>query len=911
MSTFNHDRWREISPYLDHALSLSAEERCAWLESFRSERPELADFLQDLLTEHGALAQERFLEGKASNFPSAEFAAGRSIGAYKLISAIGHGGMGSVWLAERYDGRFERRVAVKFLNFALAAKGAERFTREGRILGQLADPHIAELIDAGVTSNGEPYLVLEHVNGAPIDEYCDDRGLDVVARVQLFLDVLSAVSRAHASLIVHRDIKPSNVLVRNDGQVKLLDFGVAKLLSDDGNSAIPSALTVEDGGAMTPQFAAPEQITRGPITTATDIYALGVLLYVLLTGQHPAGACTRSTADLVKAIVDTEPPSVSDIVAKTSTEFDVRDVAQRRASTPDKLRRVLRGDLDTIVRKVLKKNPQERYSSVTAFADDLRRYLKHEAISARPDTVAYRTGKFIRRNRISVALGALSVAASIAAVAEISVQAHAARTQRDFAFRQLGRAEQLNQLNSFLLTDAAPSNAPITVNHLLGRAELMVNKENYADHPADHVELLISIGEQYLARGDTQESKRVLQQAYELSKKLAEPSVRAHAACALAVPLDESGQHAQAEALFQEGFRELPNNSAATLDRISCLTDGSEVALGNDSTTEAVSRSLQALQALDESPVHSDNLRLTVLSDLAAAYTFSGQSAKALPLYEQTAALLSKLGYDETRTAVGLFESWAFAFVMSGRLFDAEKIFRRALDLTRGKDLEDAASAELLLKYSNVLYELARFKEAQLYGERALEKAKNMGDQVTIEQAMLTLARIYREERDFNQSQAMLDQAEPLLRRDLPPGHYAFGKLAGDRALLAASRGDFTAALRLNSEALSIMEAGIKAGRQGWVASYLADRSGFELALHEPEKAYEDIEKVFATPGMRSGTISAPDARLSLARARALQALGRTTEAQAAARTAIGEFEQTVGPDYPGLREARGIAAHQ
>jgi tetratricopeptide (TPR) repeat protein len=324
-----------------------------------------------------------------------------------------------------------------------------------------------------------------------------------------------------------------------------------------------------------------------------------------------------------------------------------------------------------------------------------------------------------------------------------------------------------------------------------------------------------------------------------------------------------------------------------------------------------VSRSLQALQALDESPVHSDNLRLTVLSDLGAAYTLSGQSAKALPLYEQTAALLSKLGYDETRTAVDLFDAWGFSLVMAGRLFDAEKIFRRALDVTRAKDLEDAASAELLQKYSNVLYELARFKEAQPYGERALEKAKNMGGQVTIEQAMLNLARIYREEHDFDRSQAMLDKAEPLLRRDLPAGHYAFGKLAGDRALLAASRGDFTAALRLNSEALSIMEAGTKAGRQGWVASYLADRSGFELALHEPEKAYEDIEKVFATPGMRSGTISAPDARLCLARARALQALGRTTEAQAAARTAIDEFEQTVGPDYPGLREARGIAAHQ
>jgi serine/threonine protein kinase len=611
MSAMTPEQWQEISPYLDHALSLSAEKRAGWLTAFRAQKPGLADLLEKLLEDHKALAQEQFLEQDLLSPINGRSLVGKTIGAYKLISCIGEGGMGSVWLAERSDGRFERRVAVKFVNFALATKGADRFKREGHILGQLSDPHIAELIDAGVTANGEPYLILEHVDGAPIDEYCDDRRLDVVARIHLFLDVLSAVSRAHANLIVHRDIKPSNVLVRKDGQIKLLDFGIAKLLADDA-SAMPTAFTVEGYGAMTPQFAAPEQMTGAPITTATDVYALGVLLYVMLTGQHPAGACPRSTVDLVKAIVDTEPPLVSDVVVTASTKIDVGQIARGRTSTPDKLRRILRGDLDTIVGKALKKNPQERYSSVTAFSDDLRRYLKHEAISAQPDTIAYRAAKLVRRNRVSVALGALSVAALVGAVAEISVQAHTARTQRDFAFRQLARAEQLNQLNSFLLTDAAPSNTPITVNRLLGRAELIVNKENYADHPADHVELLVSIGEQHFARGETQESQRVLQEAYELSKKLPELSVRAHTACALAVPLDESGQHTRAEALIQEGLRELPNDSAATLERVSCLTDGSEVALGNGSTTEAVSRSLRALSALDQSPVHSDNLRLTV-----------------------------------------------------------------------------------------------------------------------------------------------------------------------------------------------------------------------------------------------------------------------------------------------------------
>ena len=305
--------------------------------------------------------------------PSTPGLAGQTIGPYTLISQIGQGGMGSVWLAERSDGRFERRVAVKFLNIALMGKsGEERFKREGSILGRLAHPHIAELVDAGVSAAGQPYLVLEYVEGDHIDRYCDQQRLDVEARIRLFLDVLDAVAHAHANLIVHRDLKPSNVLVRNDGQVKLLDFGIAKLLEGEGQEGGATVLTVEGGRAMTPEYAAPEQVTGAPVTTATDVYALGVLLYVVLTGQHPAGSGLRSPADLVKAIVDTEPTRPSEVVSATNANAkETTTNAARRTTTPDKLSRLLRGDLDTIVAKALKKNPQERYASVTALADDL------------------------------------------------------------------------------------------------------------------------------------------------------------------------------------------------------------------------------------------------------------------------------------------------------------------------------------------------------------------------------------------------------------------------------------------------------------------------------------------------------------------------------------------------------------
>ena len=349
LSAFSSDRWQEISPYLDHALSLSEEERADWLEAFRAERSDLAHFLEKLLEEHRTLAREHFLEHQPPQPTGEPCLTGETLGPYKLVSRIGEGGMSNVWLAERIDGRFDRQVAVKFLQFAVASQGtAERFKREGRILGQLAHPHIAELIDAGVTPRGEPYLVLEYVRGKQIDGYCDERMLGVDQRIELFLDVLGAVAHAHANLVVHRDIKPSNVLVSSEGDVKLLDFGIAKLLADDTNSAA-TLLTLEGGGAMTPLFAAPEQVTGGVITTATDVYSLGVLLYVLLTGRHPVGPGPHSPADLLNAITDTDAPRPSDVIV--TSKLDAESVAEKRAVSPDRLHLQLRGDLDIIVGK--------------------------------------------------------------------------------------------------------------------------------------------------------------------------------------------------------------------------------------------------------------------------------------------------------------------------------------------------------------------------------------------------------------------------------------------------------------------------------------------------------------------------------------------------------------------------------
>jgi serine/threonine protein kinase len=440
MRTLTRDQWREVSPYLDEVLEIDPEQRAEWLISLAKRDARLASMVQMLLDEQLQLKQEGFLE--RSPLRAGADLRGEKVGAYTLVSQIGRGGMGTVWLAQRSDGRFERQAAVKLVSVALAGRTTEeRFIREGSIVGRLTHPHIAELFDAGISADGSRFLILEYVDGLAIDEYCDERKLDVDARIKLFLDVLSAVAEAHANLIVHRDIKPSNVLVRKDGQVKLLDFGIAKLLAQEGDTAA-TMLTMEGGGALTPRFAAPEQVTDGIVTTATDVYALGVLLYLLLTGQHPGGKGVQSPAELVKAIVEVEAPKASAVVSSAA------EVAEKRATTPEKLRRLLRGDLDTVLGKSLKKNPQERYASVTTFADDLRRYLRHEAISVRPDTLAYRTGKFLRRNRAMVTLTTIAIAIVIGS---LSAGLLIANRERKIAEQRFLQVRQL--ANKFIELD--------------------------------------------------------------------------------------------------------------------------------------------------------------------------------------------------------------------------------------------------------------------------------------------------------------------------------------------------------------------------------------------------------------------------------------------------------------------------
>ncbi|MBI3477702.1 MAG: protein kinase [Acidobacteria bacterium] len=912
MPALDQDQWLALSPYLDEALAMTEEQRFSWLSALRVQNASLAAQLEIVFRDYRALSGEGFLEKGSVGLPAKTGLAGQSIGVYTLVTQIGQGGMGSVWLAKRNDGRFERQVAVKFLNLALVGKdGEERFRREGNILARLAHPHIAELIDAGVTRAGQPYIILEHIEGDRIDHYCDHHALGVEARIRLFIDVLSAVSHAHANLIVHRDLKPLNVLVSNDGQAKLLDFGIAKLLEVEGQPA-GTELTVDGVRAMTPACAAPEQLRGEPITTATDVYALGVLLYVLLTGHHPAGNGPHTAADLVKAIVDTEPvrPSESVTCIDESAEVPVQN-ASRRRTNPHKLSRLLRGDLDTIITKAIKKEPSERYSSATAMADDLRRYLRNEPISARPDAIVYRTRKFVRRHRTAVLLTTLAIAASIAGVAGTLMESRKARAQRDFALRQLARSESINDLDNFLLADAAPSGKRFTVNELLGRAKHIVERQSSMG-AANRAELLTSIGHKYVGQDEDGKAGSILEQAYQVSRGLKDPSARASAACALASALAHSDLP-RAEALIQEGLRELPENDPQfALDRIDCLLDASGVSREAGATQEAIARSQEARNLLSVSPLRSEISDLRVQMSLAESYRVAGQFRDSISAFQNASALMTALGRDDTETAGTMFNNWALALQLAGRPLEAAKLFRRAIDISSADQLQEGVSPMLLLNYARALRELGRREEAADYAERAYAKGKQSGNQVVVNQSLLMRARIYRDQGKLARAEAMLSEVEPRLRKALPPGHLAFAALATEHSLLARARGDLPAARQFVDQAQAISEASIKAGRGGedYLGLLLVPRSDIERESGQTDDAAADADRALhiLQKSVETGTFSSVLGHAYYSRGLALRAQGKPGEARAAFRSALENLQSTLGPDHPDTHNARQMA---
>jgi eukaryotic-like serine/threonine-protein kinase len=655
MPSLSPDRWRALSPYLDEALEMAADRRAVWLASMRARDATLGSDLEALLAEHDQVQQSGFLERSLPSFtqpPERQSLEGHILGAYRLVSLIGQGGMGSVWLAERCDGRFEGRAAVKLLNIALMGRaGEERFRREGDFLAKVTHPHIARLFDAGVSPTDQPYLVLEYVNGQAIDRYCNEHRLGIDARIHLFLDVLAALAHAHANLIVHRDIKPANVLVSVDGQVKLLDFGVAKLLDDDARwsdspVAEKSTLTREAGTALTPSFAAPEQLTHGQVTTATDVYAVGVLLYVLLSGQHPLGAAIRSPATLIRAVIEIEPRRMSDaVVGGTETLEALSRHAAHCGTTVGRLRWALRGDLDTIVAKALKKNAAERYVSVSAMADDLRRFLRHEPISARPDTLRYRATRFVRRHNRGVA----ATVVFVVLLGGLGVF-HTTRlaTERDRAQREASKAAKVSEALTGLLMGADPianraTPGGQTIRGVLDAGAERVQKE-LVGQPEAQAEILTVLGRLYRRLGMYDKAQHLLEEALVSGRAAFGP---AHVS--VAQTLNDLGALAAEKGDYETAIASL--ESALSIRRKIYGAENTNVA--------------------------------DTLAELGRVYQDNGFNERAEPLQREALAIRRKLLGDEHGETAVSFSDVASVLRLNGDLEGADALLQRSLDVNR------------------------------------------------------------------------------------------------------------------------------------------------------------------------------------------------------------------------------------
>ena len=784
MDVIDTRRWQRASRLLDQALDLPHHQVDTWLGELRASDRDAASDVEALLLEHRQLSDEGFLDG---GVPSIDVPlAGVVLGGYTLVSPIDQGGMGSVWLAERSDGRFEGRAAVKLLNASLLGReGEARFRREGTVLARLTHPHIARLVDAGVSRAGQPYLVLEYVDGQHIDRFCDDQRLGVEDRIRLFLDVQTAVAHAHANLIVHRDLKPSNVLVTGDGQVKLLDFGIAKLLGDD---EAMSLLTREGGVALTPKYAAPEQVTAGPITTATDVYTLGVLLFELLTGQHPTGLAAGSPIDFVKAITIGKSMRLSAAALGEDTRLAAERAGQR-ATTPERLHRLLRGDLETIVAKALKTNPAERYASVVEFAEDLRRVLDHQPIAARPDSVRYRATRFAQRHWRPVVAG---MAALLVLLAVVVFYTHRLQVERDRARQEAIKASRVSTLLTGVLLGADPYRNPDstkqTVEGLLDRAaERTAALEG---QPDVQTEMFAIIGRTFQRMGLDEKALPLLQRAVALGRRSLGPEhvQLAQSLNNLGVLHREMGQARQSEPLLREAVEMRRRVLGPTHPDVAItLVELSRTLSDQGRLAEAEPLSREALTIRQAAFGEDHRETATSKRELGVNLMRRGDLAGAEPLLRDnvdTTVRLLGAGHPNSSAAMGTLAQLLNA---KGDPASAEPLARQAAQANRrtfGPDAEEYAAP--LSTLGDTLELLGRDDEAERVFADCLRigRAQLPADHPAIATYALSLARVRIARGDGASAEPLLREALRLRTARLQPNDW---RIAQVQSLLGAA----------------------------------------------------------------------------------------------------------------------------
>lgn len=666
-------RWPELEALLDELMDLPAAERAERLIALESRDAELAAAARRLLDAmddedslleqgaeaiSGAIADDLLQHVRES--PPVDDATPTTLGPYRLIKTLGRGGMADVWLAERDDEVLQQKVAIKVLHPLTGTDALERFRSERQILGALRHDGIAKILDAGTTSSGTGYLVLEYVeDAAPITDYCQQQGLGLRQRLGLFRDVCDAVAYAHRRLIVHRDLKPSNILVNRAASVKLVDFGIAKLLDPEIIALSDAPQTRTGLFLMTPEYAAPEQIRGDAITTATDVYGLGALLFELLTGKRPFATQGKSAREIEQLVCETEPERPSTTGA--------RDASVASADT-DQWARELRGDLDTIALKALRKEPEARYETVQDLSEDVGRFLAGRPVTARPATLGYRFTKFVQRNRLPVAAAGLVSVAVIGGVVATTWQANAAR-------QEAARAQAIGDFLFELFEGADPESnpgQPLTALDLLDAGAEQVDRLDAG--PRAEVDMLRVLGTLYGKLGEAEKGEDFLRRAAaEAGRDLPAGSATAtEAKLALAQHLAELGDPQEAEQMLRE-LKGLSNVDAA---EILTWTGVALMKRGQYENSEAALR--EALSA-SETPEQLDAARMELGNLLINQERW--EEAEAI-LREVLASREAALGRNHVDVAIVLWNLSELK-LKTARFAEAEAVHREILAIRR------------------------------------------------------------------------------------------------------------------------------------------------------------------------------------------------------------------------------------
>ena len=877
-----NQEWATIDPFLDQALELSGTERDDYIARLALEHADIARLLRELLADRDLLESQGFLEQPVMALTE-ESLVGQQVSAYTIDSLLGRGGMGEVWLAHRSDGRFEGRFAVKFLDsYATSPLALDRFRREGRLLARLSHPHIARLIDAGVSSAGRPYLVLEYIDGERIDGYCDTHSLRVEARVRLLLDVLSALAHAHSNLVVHRDIKPSNVLVTREGVAKLLDFGVAKLLHAEADAAEGAAPTRLEDSALTPEYAAPEQFLGEPASTATDVYQLGVLMFVLLSGRLPIATQGTTRAERVKAALDTEPLRLSGAAARES-------------------RTALRGDLDAIVSKALRKQPQERYATAAAMADDLKRYLGNEPVAARANLLGYRMRKFIQRYRTAVIGSSAAIVALIVATGFALTEMRAAQIQSDLSRAQAKRAEIQAEFVTLMMSTVGDK--PTTAEQLLDAGQQLLDK-HYGDDPRFRAVALLNLSARYADLGLTKKAYALEQNLDALAHQLNDPLLVAVSQCALGeteLDLGESDRAIAHVIAGRDALASMPNPDPRYVEDCTEAEANLRGSLGDSMAAAQIAE--RALTMLEQRNETHDMRYPGLLGKTSDYHKISGDThqgfeymVRALNAYESNGL---------TNTDVYMTALHNMASSLSGFGEVREACSREQQLISRLQATGRTIITAMAVFHGNCFLRLGHAADAFSWFDQGLRTAQ-AENEVSLEMH----ARAYRakaliELKRYPEAAADLDRVAALARQNI-----AQGGVVATRAVIVSA--DLPLAQGRPEEARRTLDSLLPELRRPkgdkrtllpwalqWSTKVALAQKRYADAAGLANELLQECERRARNPEM-----SADVGEASLLLAQAKGASGDKQGMQDAARRAVTSLTAALGPDHALTREA-------